>query len=122
MGANMVRRPLKNGHQCVVFDRSPKMVNDLVKEKASWMMLTYGFGGMRDDDGTLSFWPRRAPEENAILRFPLTYRAQMLEVEIGPETVQYSLREGERLVIHHEKEEIQLTRENPLAVRPVSRR
>jgi alpha,alpha-trehalose phosphorylase len=88
----------------------------------TWMMLTYGFGGMRDDDGTLSFWPRRAPEENAILRFPLTYRAQMLEVEIGPETVQYSLREGERLVIHHEKEEIQLTRENPLAVRPVSRR
>ncbi len=88
----------------------------------TWMMLTYGFGGMRDDDGTLSFWPRRAPEEHAILRFPLTYRAQMLEVEIGPETVQYSLREGERLVIHHEKEEIQLTRENPLAVRPVSRR
>jgi len=88
----------------------------------TWMMLTYGFGGMRDDDGTLSFWPRRAPEENAILRFPLTYRAQMLEVEIGPETVQYSLREGERLVIHHEKEEIQLTRENPLTVRPVSRR
>jgi len=88
----------------------------------TWMMLTYGFGGMRDDDGTLSFWPRRAPEENAILRFPLTYRAQMLEVEIGAETVQYSLREGERLVIRHEKEEIQLTRENPLAVRPVSRR
>ena len=88
----------------------------------TWMMLTYGFGGMRDDDGTLSFWPRRAPEDNAILRFPLTYRGQMLEVEIGLETVQYSLREGERLVIHHEKEEIQLTRENPLAVRPVSRR
>jgi alpha,alpha-trehalose phosphorylase len=87
----------------------------------TWMMLTYGFGGMRDDDGTLSFWPR-APEENAILRFPLTYRAQMLEVEIGRETVQYSLREGERLVIHHEKEEIQLIRENPLAIRPVSRK
>jgi alpha,alpha-trehalose phosphorylase len=88
----------------------------------TWMMLTYGFGGMRDHDGTLSFWPRRAPEENAILRFPLTYRGQVLEVEIGPETVQYSLREGERLVIRHEKDEIQLTRENPLAVRPVSRR
>jgi alpha,alpha-trehalose phosphorylase len=88
----------------------------------TWMMLTYGFGGMRDDDGTLSFWPRRAPEENAILRFPLTYRGQILEVEIGPETVQYSLREGERLVIRHEKEEIQLTREHPQAVRPVSKR
>jgi alpha,alpha-trehalose phosphorylase len=87
----------------------------------TWMMLTYGFGGLRDYDGTLSFWPRRAPEENAILRFPLTYRGQMLEVEIGLETVQYALREGERLVIRHEKEEIQLTRENPQAVRPVSR-
>jgi len=87
----------------------------------TWMMLTYGFGGLRDDDGTLSFWPRRAPEENAILRFPLTYRGQMLEVEIGLETVQYSLRAGERLVIRHEKEEIQLTREHPQAVRPVSR-
>jgi 6-phosphogluconate dehydrogenase len=34
MGANMVRRLIKNGHQCVVFDRSPDAVNDLVKEKA----------------------------------------------------------------------------------------
>jgi alpha,alpha-trehalose phosphorylase len=88
----------------------------------TWMMLTYGFGGMRDDDGTLSFWPRRAPEENAILRFPLTYRGQMLEVEIGLETVTYTLREGEYLVIRHETEAIPLTREHPLAVRPVSRR
>jgi alpha,alpha-trehalose phosphorylase len=88
----------------------------------TWMMLTYGFGGMRDDDGTLSFWPHRAPEENAILRFPLTYRGQMLEVEIGLETVQYALREGEGLVIRHETEAIQLSREHQLAVRPVSRR
>jgi alpha,alpha-trehalose phosphorylase len=88
----------------------------------TWMMLTYGFGGMRDDDGTLSFWPRRAPEDNAILRFPVTYRGQMLEVEIGLETVTYELREGERLVIHHETEEVQLTRDHPLAVRPVSKR
>ena len=88
----------------------------------TWMMLTYGFGGMRDYDGTLSFWPRRAPEENAILRFPLTYRGQMLEIEIGLDRVEYALREGERLVIRHEMEEVELTRENPLIVRPVSRR
>jgi alpha,alpha-trehalose phosphorylase len=88
----------------------------------TWMMLTYGFGGMRDDDGTLSFWPRRAPEDNATLRFPVTYRGQMLEVEIGLETVTYALREGECLVIRHETEEVQLTREHPMAVRPVSKR
>jgi len=34
MGANMVRRLLKNGQQCVVFDRSPNVVKDLVKEEA----------------------------------------------------------------------------------------
>jgi alpha,alpha-trehalose phosphorylase len=86
----------------------------------TWMMLAYGFGGLRDNDGILSFWPRRAPQDNAILRFPLTYRGQMLEIEIGREHVEYTLREGEHLVIRHEKEEMQLTRERPVAVRPVS--
>jgi 6-phosphogluconate dehydrogenase len=35
MGANMVRRLLKGGHQCVVFDRTRKAVEELVKEKAA---------------------------------------------------------------------------------------
>jgi 6-phosphogluconate dehydrogenase len=35
MGANMVRRLIKKGHNCVVFDRAPKVVDDLVKEKAT---------------------------------------------------------------------------------------
>jgi 6-phosphogluconate dehydrogenase len=34
MGANMVRRLIKNGHQCVVYDRTAETVNELVKEKA----------------------------------------------------------------------------------------
>jgi 6-phosphogluconate dehydrogenase len=34
MGANMVRRLLKGGHQCVVFDMSAKAVETLAKEKA----------------------------------------------------------------------------------------
>jgi 6-phosphogluconate dehydrogenase len=34
MGANMVRRLMKAGHNCVVFDMFPKAVEDLVKEKA----------------------------------------------------------------------------------------
>src|SRR6266702_5249876 len=34
MGANMVRRLIQKGHECVVFDMSPKVVNDLVKEDA----------------------------------------------------------------------------------------
>jgi len=34
MGANMVRRLIKHGHNCVVFDRSPEAVGQLVKEQA----------------------------------------------------------------------------------------
>jgi 6-phosphogluconate dehydrogenase len=34
MGANMVRRLLRGGHDCVVFDMSPKAVEELAQEKA----------------------------------------------------------------------------------------
>ena len=88
----------------------------------TWMMLTYGLAGMRDHDGTLSFWPRRAPEDNATLRFPVTYRGQMLKVKVGADNVEYALLKGDCLVIRHETEQIQLTPEHPVAVRPVSRR
>jgi alpha,alpha-trehalose phosphorylase len=84
------------------------------------MMLAYGFGGMCDDDGALAFWPRRAPEDNAILRFPLSYRGRMLEIEIAQDKVEYALRGGEPIVIRHERENIELTPDNTVAVRPVS--
>ena len=35
MGANMVRRLIRNGHDCVVFDRSQQAVSELVKENAA---------------------------------------------------------------------------------------
>src|SRR2546429_3796967 len=34
MGANMVRRLIKDGHECVVFDMSPKAVAELARDKA----------------------------------------------------------------------------------------
>jgi 6-phosphogluconate dehydrogenase len=34
MGANMVRRLIRKGHSCVVFNRSPQPVSELVQEKA----------------------------------------------------------------------------------------
>lgn len=83
----------------------------------TWMVFTYGFGGLRDYDGTLSFRPQRPPESQAFLRFPLTYRGQILDVEISADSTIYSLRDGDRLVIRHEGEEITLTRANPSVVR-----
>jgi 6-phosphogluconate dehydrogenase len=34
MGANMVRRLIRGGHQCVVYDRSPQAVEDLARDQA----------------------------------------------------------------------------------------
>ena len=34
MGANMARRLIKSGHECVVFDMSPKAVDEFVEDKA----------------------------------------------------------------------------------------
>jgi len=34
MGANMVRRLIKDGHTCVVYDRSPQAISQLTKENA----------------------------------------------------------------------------------------
>jgi 6-phosphogluconate dehydrogenase len=48
MGANMVRRLIGGGHECVVFDMSPKAVDALVKEKA------VGASSMADLVGKLS--------------------------------------------------------------------
>ena len=88
----------------------------------TWMMLTYGLAGMRDQYlARCHSGHARAPEDNAILRFPVTYRGQLLEIEISLDKVQYTLREGERLVIRHETEEVELTREKTQAVRPVNR-
>ena len=60
MGANMVRRLMRGGHQCVVFDRSPKnvaalasegaqgasslddLVKKLTKPRAAWVMVPAG--------------------------------------------------------------------------------
>jgi alpha,alpha-trehalose phosphorylase len=85
----------------------------------TWMALVYGFGGMRDYDGILTFRPRRSPHQPAHLRFPLTYRGQILDVAFSPDAATYSLREGNGLIIRHEDEEIKLSPETPAATRPI---
>jgi len=83
----------------------------------TWMIWAYGFAGMRDYDGTLSFCPHSAPAPQAAIRFRLTYRGQMLEVEIGIETTAYTLLEGDGFTIRHQDEPIALTRADPRAER-----
>jgi len=74
----------------------------------TWMGLVYGFAGMRDYDGTLSFNPRLS-DVTKRLRFFLTVRGQILEVDITQKSATYSLKEGSELTIHHQGEEIMLS-------------
>jgi alpha,alpha-trehalose phosphorylase len=74
----------------------------------SWMLCVYGLAGMREYGGRLSFKPR-LPGGLKSLRFPLTVRDRVLEVEISAEAATYRLREGERLTFQHRDQEITLS-------------
>jgi alpha,alpha-trehalose phosphorylase len=86
-----------------------------------WMLMAYAFAGMRDYAGTLTFRPRRAPEEAARLRLCLTHRGVPFTVEVSADEARYTLQDGESLTIQHEDEKIVLTKDSPLAVRPVTK-
>lgn len=85
----------------------------------TWMVLIYGLARMRDFDGILTFKPPRLPAQPARIRFPLTYRGQILDIDMGPEGVKYWLRKGKGFMIRHEQEEINLSPETPVAIRPI---
>lgn len=88
----------------------------------TWMALAYGFAGMRDYDGVLTFRPRRPPDSTGVLRIPLTMRGQRIEVEIDADAhmVKYTLHEGDGFMLRHGDEEIRLTADQSMVTRPIS--
>jgi alpha,alpha-trehalose phosphorylase len=85
---------------------------------ATWMVLVYGFAGMRDYDGQLSFNPVQF-EGKGRIRFPLTVRGQRIEVDMKSDCTTYTLLKGDSLIIRHRDEEIRLSPDNPSAVCPM---
>lgn len=81
----------------------------------TWMVAVYGFAGMRDYNGHLSFHPK-LPEAIKRLQFPLTIQGQRLEVDIQQETATYLLRQGTQLAIQHQARDIQLYEGIPVTV------
>ncbi|MGE5238123.1 MAG: glycoside hydrolase family 65 protein [Chloroflexota bacterium] len=80
----------------------------------TWMTAVYGYAGMRDYDGHLSFCPLQ-PLRPIRVRIPLTVRGQRLELEITQESVTYSLREGEGVTLHHCGEKIEIFPGKPIS-------
>jgi alpha,alpha-trehalose phosphorylase len=79
---------------------------------ATWMVLAYGFAGMRDYDGQLSFNPVQFEGQGRI-RFPLTVRGQRIEVDMKSDCTTYTLLQGDGLVIRHINEEVSLSPDAP---------
>ncbi len=69
----------------------------------AWMAIVYGFAGLRDHEGELSFRPR-LPEMFGRLRFRLQVRGQRFEVALDHQETRYTLLEGSQLRIRHEDE------------------
>ena len=83
------------------------------------MILVYGIAGMQDCNGALNFHPRQIPDVEASVKFSLTYRGRQFRVEIESQKAKYSLLEGDDLTLYHYDEELTLTKQNPVAERPV---
>jgi 6-phosphogluconate dehydrogenase len=66
MGANMVRRLLKGGHECVLFDVSPKAVDGLVQEGAVGSSSLQDFAAKLDKPRAIWLMAPAAVVENTI--------------------------------------------------------
>ncbi|MFL5283253.1 MAG: glycoside hydrolase family 65 protein [Rhodopila sp.] len=80
----------------------------------SWMALVYGFAGLRDYGGRISFRPRLPREWNRI-SFTLAIRGRRLRVEAGQDATTYRLLEGEDLLVCHDGEQVSLSAAAPSA-------
>jgi alpha,alpha-trehalose phosphorylase len=83
----------------------------------SWMALVYGFAGMRDHHGVLSFRPL-IPESWRRLRFCLTVRGNLIEIDVRQEVTAYRLKEGPGLSLFHVGSELALTPGTPAIDQP----
>jgi trehalose/maltose hydrolase-like predicted phosphorylase len=87
-----------------------------------WTALVAGFGGLREPEGMLSFAPQ-LPERVSRLSFTVRWRGQLLGVDIEPDRVTYTLRDGAgaSLAFRHNGEDVSVTTGTPLT-QPTSKR
>jgi alpha,alpha-trehalose phosphorylase len=85
----------------------------------TWMTLTYGFAGMRDCGGVVSFDPC-LPVQWEGMRFPLAVRGSELLVDLDHNRATYLLRGGPDLTIRHQGREVALTADEPVSL-PIER-
>ena len=83
----------------------------------AWLALVYGFAGLRDAAGQISFKPR-LPEVWTRLTFHLTIRGNRLRIEAGTDETTYRLLGGGELGFEHHGTAVTLTSADPVATLP----
>ncbi|MCF6334972.1 MAG: hypothetical protein L3J12_04465, partial [Spirochaetales bacterium] len=79
----------------------------------SWMMVVFGFAGMRDSGGVLSFSPR-LPGSLGGVSFKIKYNSCIFLVEISSGEVLYTLLEGQELSFFNYYDRVQLISGKPV--------
>ena len=82
----------------------------------AWSAVVNGFGGMRDNEGRLSFAPRLPPALTR-LSFRITWRGRRLCVEVADSQALYRLTDGEALEITHYGERFTIQPTEPLTLK-----
>ena len=83
----------------------------------SWVSLVRGFGGLRDDDGRISFSPR-LPAAWGRLRFRLLLGDRLLQVSLTGHAATYELLAGESVEIRHFGQPLRVARRPARNPRP----
>ena len=81
---------------------------------AAWMVLVYGYAGMRDYGGAISFNPK-LPDRCTRFRFCLSIKKSLIEVELLCGRALYRLVDGPALDFHHNQDRVSLSPDAPLA-------
>ena len=80
-----------------------------------WMALVYGFGGLRDHHGDLSFDPR-LPKDWGRMKFSLQFHDRTLHVNLSHEAFSFELAEGEPLTLQVRDVEYEVSVGSPLVL------
>ena len=82
-----------------------------------WSALVFGFGGVRDFDGRLSFSPN-LPRDWDELAFTLRFRGRQLRVRLSHEEERFQLADGQSLEVTIHGERQLLTKRAPVSRKP----
>jgi len=80
-----------------------------------WNSLVYGFGGMRDHGGVITFDPR-LPESWTALTFRLTIRATRMLVTVRSDSLELTVEVGSSVTVGVRGKQVTVTKESPVTV------